>query len=49
MPAATPQPESQEQILAATLASLDEHDVPPDEEWDEGWTVPDRMAILRPS
>jgi hypothetical protein len=34
---ATPQPESQEEILAAALASLDEHDIPPD----EGWTVPD--------
>ena len=33
----TPQPESQEEILAAALASLDEHDIPPD----EGWTVPD--------
>ena len=32
-----PQPESQEEILAAALASLDEHDIPPDEEW----TVPD--------
>src|SRR5689334_13174785 len=33
----TPQPESQEEILAAALASLGEHDIPPD----EGWTVPD--------
>jgi len=33
----TPQPESQEEILAAALASLDEHDIPPD----EGWTIPD--------
>jgi len=40
----TPQPESQEEILAAALASLDEHDIPPD----EGWTVPDPDSDPRP-
>ncbi len=38
MPAATPRPESQEEILDAALAALTDADLPPD---DDMWAVPD--------
>src|ERR1700730_18556800 len=38
MPAATPQPESQEDLLDAALAALTEADIPPD---DADWAPPD--------
>ena len=38
MPAAAPQPESQEDILDAALAALTDDDIPPD---DTAWAVPD--------
>ena len=38
MPAAVPQPDSQEDILAATLAALTDADIPPDA---DDWAVPD--------
>jgi hypothetical protein len=38
---AAPQPWSQEEILAAAVASLTEADIPPDEDDPDGWADPD--------